>query len=107
MRTSSIATPKPCISAFTWSRIMRHDPVALGRQHVEQLFVAEHAAQRRRHDRIQPRADAVLGRPDRLVVLQRIGDAVHGEAVDDQPALVAQDHLLARQLDSRAGACRS
>ena len=37
MRTSSIETPKPGISAFTWSRIAGHDAFAVGRQHVEQL----------------------------------------------------------------------
>ena len=46
----------------------------------------------------RPRMPSSAG-ADRLVVAQRIGDAEHGEAVDDQPALVAQDHLLARQLD--------
>ena len=53
----------------------RHDLVALGRQHVEQLVVGKHVAQRRRHHRIQPADDALLGRADRLVVQQRVDDA--------------------------------
>ena len=44
-----------------------------------------------------PCVDGVLQRADRLVVAQRIDDAEQREAVDDQPALIAQDHLLARQ----------
>ena len=51
--------------------------------------------------------DGELAGADRLVVLQRVGDAEHREAVDDQPALVAQDDLLAGQFDARAAACRS
>ena len=39
--------------------------------------------------------DALFAGADRLVVAQRIGDAEHGEAIDDQPALVAENHLLA------------
>src|SRR3712207_7990810 len=38
------------------------------------------------------------GRADRLVEPERVGDAVAGEGVHDQPALVAQDHLLPRRV---------
>ena len=63
--------------------------------------VAQHAAQAAGDDRVQPAADAVRIRADRLVEAQRIGDAEHREAVDDQPALVAQDDFLARQFDGQ------
>ena len=50
----------------------RHDLLALRRQHVQQLVVRQHAAQRGRDDRIEPAADAVLQRADGLIVKQRI-----------------------------------
>ena len=93
------ATPKPCISAFTWSRIVAMIRSRSADSTSSSLLLPSTRRSAADDDRIQPAADAVLDRADRLVVAQRIGDAEHGEAVDDQPALVAQDHLLARQFE--------
>ncbi|NJN64603.1 MAG: hypothetical protein HC882_06790, partial [Acidobacteria bacterium] len=68
----------------------------VGRQHGQQRLVAQHAAQRRGADRVQPRADRLLAESDRLVELQRVGNLEAQEGIHDQPPLVAQNHFLAR-----------
>ena len=75
-----------------------HDGAAARRQHVQQLFAAQHPQQRGRRHRVDAHADAVLGRADRLVVFQRVDDAEAHEAVHPQAPLVAQGRLLGGQL---------
>ena len=86
---------------------LAHDPGAVGREHRQQRLVAQRVPQRGGDDRPEPQADAVLGRADGLVEAQRVGDAVAGEGVHHQPALVAEDHLLRPARRSRSGAGRS
>ena len=87
---------------------LRHQLLALVAHDVGQRRLAEHAAQRRIEQDGELRAGA--GRADRLIIFQRVDDAVAREGVDHEPfaglagagigAVAARgDHFLRRLFD--------
>ena len=72
-----------------------HDAASVGREHVQQVHVAEDPAQGRGHHGVEPAADAFLARASGLKEPERVDDAVASEAVDGQAALVGQNDLFA------------
>ena len=87
---------------------MRHQFLALVAHHVRQCRRSEHAAQRRIEQDGKLRTGAVGA--DRLIIFERVGNAVAREGVDHEPlaglpgagigAVAARgDHLLRRLLD--------
>ena len=93
-----MVTPKFSISVFTWPRIA--DMIRSRSADSTSSSLSLPSTRRRlpvTTEFSRPRISRE--RADGLVEAKRIGDAEHGERVDDQPALVAQDHFLARKFN--------
>ena len=98
MRTSTSSTPNPPRDrlASLWIRFIELRAVL--REDREQRRLAQHAAQAREDDRLEPAAEGELV-ADRLPKAQRIDDPVAGEGVDHEPLLVAQHQLDRRRIE--------
>ncbi len=98
MRTSTTSMPKSLPSSFTCLAMRFISSSRLSRTSVDEAHRAEHPADGGVDDRAEPRAHHALVAHG-LVELQRIGDPVAREGIDDEPLLVGGGELLRRRVE--------